>query len=109
MVKNRIIEDAGGGYLPQFKQGIFSRWRLYARDADTSKIMLLGFIAEDDPGRAARFDTADDALSFVSRVMDNAEQHWRDVREASLRKMSGVRIKRKIPVRQANQPRSEHS
>lgn len=95
-MKHRVIESADGRYYPQWKPGLFRRWHLFARDADTSAWILEIAILTLDPEEAAHFDTPEDAEAFIDRVVKKVRDIRFDRLAKSLREEKGVRVHRVV-------------
>lgn len=96
MNKTRILEIADGSYMPQFKSGIFSGWKFFHPDADRSSTMMVVYLQEADPAKAARFPTERDARDFVDRFWATVRTHWQEKHASKVREMNGVSVKRVI-------------
>lgn len=82
--------------MPQFKPGIFSKWRFFQPDADRSQMILVVFLQEKDPAKAAWFPTEQGARDFLDRFEASTEAYLLDRREAKAREIAGIKVRRVI-------------
>jgi hypothetical protein len=83
----RIIEDDRGQFFPQFKCGLFGRWRFFETDS---------LMDCPDPAMAARFQTEQEARNFIAAMYARADDYWRERGEAVQRQARGISAVRKI-------------
>ena len=94
--KTRIIETEGGRFMPQFKPGLFWRWRFLVPHADAASTMRVILLEERDPAKAAQFSTEAEAKAFLDRFTARVDAYWRKAAEAEARARDGIQVKRVV-------------